>query len=61
MAHRGVTDAQVEETIRNHHTTYTDPDGNRNYVSHVGGRRIRVVIVGAGSSEAVRIKTVIAG
>lgn len=59
MAQRGVTEAEVQETVQHHHTTYTDPDGNRNYVNHVNGRRVRVVIVGAGVGEELRIKTVI--
>ena len=60
MALRRVTEAEALDTIQNHHTTYTDPGGNRNYVGHVAGRRIRVVIVGDGGDGDILVKTVIA-
>jgi hypothetical protein len=60
MAQRKVSHADVEDITQHYHTTYTDPDGNRNYAGHVVGRRIRVVIVGDGSGPVLVIKTVIA-
>jgi len=60
MAQRNVTREEVLETILNHHTTFTDPDGNRNYVGHVGGRPIRVVIGGDGVDGDLVVLTVIA-
>lgn len=59
MVDRHVSESAVEETIEKFHTTYTDPDGNRNFVNHIHGRRIRVVIVGDGPPPFL-IKTVIA-
>jgi hypothetical protein len=58
MAQRRVTKADAEEILANHHTTYTDPDGNLSYVGHTNGRVIRVVIVGVTVNPPV-IKTVI--
>ena len=60
MAERNVTEDQVSKTIQNHHTTYTDPDGNRSYVDQIEGRQIRVVIVGDGVAGDVVVITVIA-
>jgi hypothetical protein len=60
MTQRGVTEADVQATLANYHTTYTDPNGNRNYVGYCRGRRVRIVVVGDGRADPAVIKTVIA-
>ncbi len=59
MAQRRVTESNVEEILRDHHITYTDRDGNLNFVGDLNGRRVRVVIVGDGTKGVRKIKTVI--
>jgi hypothetical protein len=54
MALRGITEADVEATLSDYHTHYTDPDGNPIYIAHPRGLRVRVV-VRAGSQPPVII------
>ena len=44
MHDRAISEAEVEACWNNHHTTYTDKEGNPNYIADVGGRRIKVVV-----------------
>lgn len=57
MAERGISEAEVEAVLANHHT---DRPGNlpdrRVYIGRVGGRRIAVVVVE--SSDLLIIVTV---
>jgi Domain of unknown function (DUF4258) len=55
MALRGITEAEVEATIARNHTSYPDKAGNQNLISHVKGRRIKVVV--AKDSDPPRIIT----
>ena len=44
MAFRRISETEVEEVIRQHHTHYADRKGNNIYVGHPGGRRVKVVV-----------------
>ena len=44
MALRSISEAEVEDVIRQHHTHYADRKGNDIYVGHPGGRRVKVVV-----------------
>ena len=44
MQDRGISKAEVIECWNNHHTEYTDRDGNPIYIANVAGRRIKVVV-----------------
>ena len=44
MALRRISETEVEEVIRRHHTHYADRNGNDIYVGHPGGRRVKVVV-----------------
>jgi hypothetical protein len=60
MSERRVTEDDIQTTISEHHLSYTDPDGNRNFVANVDDRRIRVVVKGDRPSDPFVIITVIA-
>jgi len=55
-----VSEVEVETVLTDYHTSYTDPDGNKNYVGHVSGRRVRVVVRGDGNPSPPVVITVIA-
>lgn len=44
MRDRGISKAEVVACWDDHHTEYTDRDGNPNYIADVSGRRIKVVV-----------------
>ena len=44
MRDRGISKTEVEACWDDHHTEYTDRDGNPNYIADVSGRRIKVVV-----------------
>ena len=44
MAFRRISETEVEEVIRQHHTHYADRKDNDIYVGHPGGRRVKVVV-----------------
>lgn len=44
MALRKITELEVEATLQDHHTAYTDKKGNPIYIGEPNGRRIKVVI-----------------
>ncbi len=44
MALRRMSEAEVEDVIRQHHTHYADRNGNDIYVGHPSGRRVKVVV-----------------
>jgi hypothetical protein len=43
MAQRSISEAEVEATLDQYHTSYPDKNGNSIMVAHVNGRRIKVV------------------
>lgn len=46
MAERGISEAEVEAVLANHHTDRPgNPPDRRLYIGHVAGRRIGVVVV----------------
>ncbi len=59
MAQRGVSESEVEDVLANHHASYADPAGNRNYVGHVNGKHVRVVVRGDGNPPPAVVITVI--
>jgi hypothetical protein len=44
MQDRGISKAEVIACWNDHHTEYTDRDGNPIYIANVAGRRIKVVV-----------------
>ena len=44
MQDRGISKAEVVACWDDHHTEYTDRDGNPIYIADVSGRRIKVVV-----------------
>ena len=44
MALRRISETEVEEVIRQHHTRYADRKDNDIYVGHPGSRRVKVVV-----------------
>jgi hypothetical protein len=60
MVERSISEAEVVAALATYHTSYTDPDGNRNLIAEVGDRRIRVVVKGGGLDRPILIITVIA-
>ena len=44
MRDRRISRAEVISCWEDHHTEYTDKDGNPNYIADVSGRRIKVVV-----------------
>jgi len=44
MRDRRISKAEVIVCWDDHHTEYTDRDGNPNYIADVSGRRIKVVV-----------------
>jgi hypothetical protein len=44
MAERNITEQEVEATLEDHHTEYPDRAGNRVYIGHPDGRRIKIVV-----------------
>lgn len=45
MIDRRISESEVEACWNDHHTDYTDRDGNPNYIADVQGRRIKVVVM----------------
>ena len=56
MAQKRITEQEVESTISEYDIFYGDKNGNPIYVSHLGGRRIAVVI--SQSSDPPHVVTV---
>lgn len=44
MQERHISEEEIEETLADYHTSYTDRKGNPIYIGHPGGRRIKVVV-----------------
>lgn len=44
MAQRSISEREVEQAIKQAHTSYTDRAGNPILIAHVDGRRIKVVV-----------------
>jgi hypothetical protein len=44
MRQRRISPSEVEEVVRNYHTSYIDREGNPIYIGRPGGRRIKVVV-----------------
>ena len=55
MAYRQISEYEVETTLSEYHTRYTDPNGNPILIGEVDGRRIKVVV--ARGSNPPRIIT----
>ena len=53
MRLRHISEAEVEEVLRDYHTHFTDRKGNAIYVGHPGGRRIKVVVASESSPPLV--------
>ena len=45
MAQRQISEAEVEHAIADADIEYADKAGNAIFVAHIGGRRIKVVVV----------------
>jgi Domain of unknown function (DUF4258) len=44
MATRRITELEVEATLDDYHTSYTDRKGNPIFIGHPNGRRIKVIV-----------------
>ena len=44
MRERAISEQEIEDVLRNHHTEYSDKNGNRILVGDPGGRPIKVIV-----------------